>query len=93
MVHLSELVFHFISVSIVRRKHLYYHRIFLLSPLDQPRDLGQLDHDQSVRLLPGMARALAVGGAVTPDCLRPVTVLCPHHSLVLQLGQLELLDL
>ena len=93
MVHLSELVFHFISVSIVRRKHLYYHRIFLLQPLHHACDLRQLDGHQSLSLplLSLLPAALPVAGAVHLDPQGPV--LQTQHRLVLQLGQLELLDL
>ena len=88
---------------IVRRKHLYYHRILRLPSLHAPADLGQLDDDQSVQPLLTVRPAnplpppLTVAGAVAvePDGEEGAVrdVLLPPLRLVLQLGQLELLDL
>ena len=91
---------------IVRGKHLYYHRVVRLAALHQAADLGQLDDDEPVQPLlavgllgPAPPPLLAVagaavqsgwwegGGAAVPRGLLRLL------RLVLQLGQLELLDL
>ena len=82
---------------IVRRKHLYYHRILRLPSLDEPADLRQLDDDEPVQPVLAVRQAgpgpppLAVAGAVESDGEEGGGRLL--RLLVLQLGQLELPDL
>ena len=82
---------------IVRRKHLYYHRILRLPSLDEPADLRQLDDDEPVQPVLAVRQAgpgpppLAVAGAVESDGEEGGGRVL--RLLVLQLGQLELPDL